>query len=112
MDKILILEAYLEAAHNEAIDMDDIKYITNTQFRYKGNNYFVMNDSELGQYFSKYCLDYFDDIILPEIPEHLHRYIDEDYAIRVLEDEFSWENVIGNYDEVNVDNVTYIIWKS
>lgn len=79
-----------------------------------GEEYFVLADDEADTMAREYGYNYFDDIILSEVPEHLQRYIDQDSWV---EDyiQNGRGNIIARYDGVEdiqeINGTTYYIYR-
>ena len=101
-------EKILALMVNNGINFDDAESLID------GDEYLVLTDDEADTMAREDGYNYFDDIILSEVPEFIHRYIDQDSWVEdYLQD--GRGNIIARYDGVEdtqeINNTTYYIYR-
>ena len=112
-DKIIALKNHLEISNSEAIQ--DIKNDYDNIYTYGNKKYLVLTDDEADDYFDEYLDRYIDDVILPEIPEYLRYYFDDELWKRDVkmdgrESFLSTYNGEEHYETVN--DLEYYIYRT
>ena len=113
------LDQEKEEAKDEAIQevVDELENIVNSYdntYEYYNEEYLVLTDSEADDEVDRALDNYIDELIMPEIPEHLQNYFDED----------SWKSdarmdgrghILSTYDgdenEEEVNGTVYYIYR-
>ena len=103
-----VYEKVLALMVNNGINFSDAEDLIDDE------EYFVLTDDEADTMARYYGYNYFDDIILPEVPEYLHRYIDQDSWVEdYLQD--GRGGIIARYDGVEctqeINSTTYYIYR-
>ena len=109
-DSVIALAQHLNCEPEEIAQSD---YDDNT-LEYGKRQYLVVTDAEADRLWDEYLDSYLDEVILPEVPEYLHFYFDEDAWKRDARND-GRAHSLGRYDgneyEQEVGGTTYYIYR-
>ena len=71
-------EKILALATNLDVNVEEIEEEYENTYNAEGGEYLVLTDDEAGILWDEYLDSYIDECIIPELPEHLQNYFDEE----------------------------------
>lgn len=112
-EKIIALKNHLEISNSEAIQ--DIKNDYDNTYTYGNKKYLVLTDDEADDYFDEYLDRHIDDVILPEIPEYLRYYFDDELwkrDVKMVERGSFLSTYNGEEHYETVNDLEYYIYRT
>jgi hypothetical protein len=112
-EKVIALKNHLEISNSEAIQ--DIKNDYDNIYTYGNKKYLVLTDDEADDYFDEYLDRYLDDVILPEIPEYLRYYFDDELwkrDVKMVERGSFLSTYNGEEHYETVNDLEYYIYRT
>lgn len=109
-DKAEGFESYVESNFTEIEEKADDDYI-----EVDGEEYYSLTDSEADDKFEEYLDNYIEDIILPDVPQHLRNYFDDERWKDDARDDgrgHSLAHYDGHENEETIGDETFYIYRT